>query len=415
MSPVRLACLVVVVAAFVATGCSRPVNNPVDAGPDDGGGLVSCAEVADCPDPDPTRTRCNGVCLTICNGVDDLCPLDSYCDATGSCAKGCRDSSTCPDGQLCVNGACSTQSAECSSRCDCDPGEICEGGACQSPPTTCTTKEDCPRGPADRCEAFQCNGFTHQCFDPDPQPCAGPADCAGRPGCTGGTVCTCTSAGACVPDAACTPQDETTTCGSGNYCNGTAHCDALPACTQASDCTTLGLACNGGTGFCERPQTCASTSDCTIPPNTFCDATTGFCTIPNCINGGTTCTDPLVCSQGSGRCVTPGGASCTNDGACQGTEYCDLADQVCRVGCRSNLDCSGGQNCDGSHTCSGGGGGGGGQYGDTCASLLDCAAPMLCGAFSGTCAEPCTVPEDCIACNAANGTCRCNGLGFCVP
>jgi hypothetical protein len=412
----RLLRLVATVVAVVAVGsCTRAIDSPADAGTGSDSTLVSCTEVTDCPDPDPSRTRCNGICLTICNGADEACPLDSFCDATGTCARGCRDSSTCPEGQLCVNGNCSTQSAQCSSRCDCDPGEICKDGACQSPGASCTTKDDCPRGPADRCEAYQCNGFSRQCFDPDPQPCAAAADCAGRPGCTGTSICTCTSAGACVPDVVCTPQDERTTCGTGNFCDGTGRCQALTQCTQPSDCAP-GLTCNNGSGVCERPQACTSSTQCGPPPATFCDATTGFCAIPNCINQGTTCSNGLVCSQGSGRCVTPGGAACTNDSACQPSEYCDIADQVCRTGCRSNADCASGQNCNGAHVCVGGGGGGGNgdaQFGELCTDDADCQAPMFCGPLTSTCAEPCSAPEDCIACNAVNGTCRCTGLGFC--
>jgi hypothetical protein len=415
MSSVRFIWFVVVVAALGA-GCPRQVNTAPDAGPSDDNGLIPCSDASECPDP--ATARCNGVCLTVCNGADEACPADAYCDASGVCAKGCRDSSTCPDGQLCVNGACSTQSAQCSSRCDCDPGQVCRDGACQSPPASCATQADCPRGPADRCEAYQCNGFTRQCFDPDPQPCTGSADCVGRPGCTGGAVCACTSSGACVPDVDCTAADESTTCGVGNYCDGTGNCQALPVCTQPSDCPT-GLSCNGGNGLCERPQACTANANCTLPPNTFCDTDSGFCAIPNCINGGTPCTNGLVCSNSSGRCVTPGGASCTSDNTCQGTEYCDLADQVCRVGCRSNADCAAGQNCDGTHTCVGGGGGGGtGQFGDPCVDDTSCQAPMICGTISGTCAEVCGSDADCVACNARYGTCTCGGAFlpiFCSP
>ncbi len=373
---------------------------------------VACTTTDDCPDPDPARTRCDGFCRTICDGNDDLCPLDSFCNDDGVCAPGCRDSSTCAEGLVCNAGACVASTNECTSKCDCSAGEVCSLGACVPAAARCDSAADCPRGPGDRCEAFQCNGFTNQCFDPDPQPCTAATDCIGRPGCTGGAICTCTTAGTCVPDAACTPQDESTTCGSGNYCDDDARCQALPACATADDCGGAGLLCNPGSGFCERARACVDAADCTVAPLTFCDAGAGFCTIPSCTNGGAPCTDGLVCSDVTGRCVTPGGPSCTSDGNCVAGEYCDLVDQVCRVGCRSNADCAAGQSCDGSRTCVGSSSGTG-QFQDPCTSPADCEAPMICGATSGTCAETCTVAEDCVACAAVHGVCNCDFLGFC--
>jgi Cys-rich repeat protein len=114
--------------------------------------------------------------------------------------------------------------------------------------------------------------------------------------------------------------------------------------------------------------------------------------------------------------VQPGtGTTCTSNTQCGSGEYCDFPDQLCRVGCRDNLDCPSGQNCDGTHTCTGGGGGGSGQFGATCGTDGDCSSPMICGVLTFTCAEQCTSAADCVACNATNGSCRCNGFGFCTP
>lgn len=418
----------VVVAAL--TGCPREIDEDAPDAGNTGQQFLVCSDVADCLAADPQATeqtvRCDGVCLYICNGVDEACPSQAmFCDVNGTCAFGCRDSSRCNQtaGEVCRAGICTVSAAECTSKCDCAAGQLCKDELCV-PATSdaCAGSDDCPRGPktpTDKCEAYACNGFTDTCFDPNPSSnlCTQPGDCAGRPGCVGGTVCTCTAAGACVPDAACTAQNEVQTCGFGNFCDSNLRCQPLPACTQPSDCTGQGLVCNSGTGFCERSQPCASNTDCTIAPNTQC--ANSFCTIPTCLNGGPICTAPLTCNA-QGRCAQPGtGVACTADSACQSNQFCDLQGQECRVGCRTNASCPSGQTCDGNRQCVAPGGGGGGQYADPCTAATDCQAPMTCGGITGTCAEPCATPDDCVACSARNGSCVCEPVlffgNFCQP
>ncbi len=413
-----------VLSVVALAGCPRPVIEAgPDAGPDPGPQLTVCSDISECLAADanatPQTVRCDGVCVYVCNGVDEACPdVRTFCDANGTCAVGCRDSSACATGEVCRVGVCQVSAAECASKCDCDPGEVCTDGQCVPAGTTCSAGTDCPRGPltpTDQCEAFQCNAFTDQCFDPNPESrlCTQPSDCVGRPGCVGGVTCTCTDSGACVPDVACTIQNEATTCGFGNFCDGNGRCQPLSACTSAADCTG-GLVCNGGTGFCERSQPCTLSSECGIAPNTFC--ANNFCSVPTCTNNGVTCVDPQVCNP-QGRCAAPGtGVTCVNDTTCQADQYCDPQNRECAVGCRNNSSCTGGQVCDGNRQCvTDSGGGGGGQFGDPCIDPTECQAPMLCGLFSGSCAEPCATPADCVACNAVNGACTCNGLGFCTP
>jgi hypothetical protein len=416
----------VTVLILVASGCRRPIADTPDAGPDTNDEFVVCADVAEClqlPGATEQNVRCDGVCIFVCNGVDEACPAQNmFCDTNGLCAFGCRDSSRCNQnaGEVCRSGVCTVAAAECTSKCDCDPGELCVDEQCVPATTdTCQGSNQCPRGPktpTDKCEAYSCNGFTDTCVDLNPQGnlCTTAADCVGRPGCLGGNSCACTQAGACVRDAACTPQTESTACGFGNFCDANNRCQPLPACTQPSDCTGQGLVCNSGTGFCERSQPCVGNTDCTIAPNTICDD--GFCTIPTCLNGGQTCTAPLTCNA-QGRCSQPGtGVTCTSDAPCQANQFCDLQSQECRVGCRNNAACPSGQICDGNRQCIvDGGGGGGGQFGDDCVDPTECQAPMICGILSGTCAEPCASPADCVACSARSGSeCRCNGFGFCA-
>jgi len=411
-----------VLSVLALAGCPRPVVEPVADAGTNGEQFLVCSNVSECLAADPNATeqtvRCDGVCLYICNGVDEACPdVRQFCDVNGTCAFGCRDSSTCGAGEVCRAGICQVSAAECASKCDCDPGEVCTDEQCVPAGATCSGGADCPRGPltpTDQCEAFQCNGFTDQCFDPDPSArlCTQASECVGRPGCVGGAVCTCTASGACVPDVACTIQNESTTCGFGNFCDGDGRCQPLPACTGPDDCTG-GLVCNGGTGFCERSQPCTISTDCGIAPNTFC--ANNFCTVPTCTNNAITCTAPQVCNP-QGRCAAPGtGVACTGDGTCLANQYCDVPNQECAVGCRNNASCGSGQVCDGNRQCVAAGGGTGGQFGDPCLLSDECQAPMICGLITAQCAEPCATPADCVACNAALGTCRCNGFGFCAP
>ncbi|MDP2342313.1 MAG: hypothetical protein Q8O67_15265 [Deltaproteobacteria bacterium] len=414
----------VVPFVVVVAGCPRPLDGAPDAGPG-GSPFITCSDVSECPgfvDGAASQVvRCDGVCLTICNGVDEACPDPAqFCDANGTCAAGCRDSRSCP-GQLCVAGVCQDGSSECASKCDCDPGEICNpDGQCVAAGTTCATGADCPRGPrtpADDCEAFSCNGFSDQCFDPSPTPCTQAAECIGRPGCTGGAVCACTSSGACVPDVDCTVATEGAACGADNFCDDVGDCQALPACTADAQCTAFDLTCNEGRGKCERAQACTSNAQCTAAPNTFCIVADGFCAQPSCNNGGTTCNANQDCSA-DGRCVTAGtGTPCSGDSTCAADQFCSftLSPAQCAVGCRDNTSCPIDQDCNGAHQCVGGGGGGGG-FGDSCPNGdADCQSPMFCGFFTGTCAESCGSDADCIGCSARNGSCTCGAAldGFC--
>jgi hypothetical protein len=411
--------VVALVALGAAPGCPKPIDEVTDAGPT-GPQLITCTDVSECPGfvegAAQQQVRCDGVCLTICSGVDEVCPRGFFCDAAGVCDIGCRPGpGECAADELCVQGECRASSGQqCATKCDCQPGEVCTGGACLPAGNSCDTAADCPRGPADDCEAFSCNGFTDTCFDPSPTPCTAAVDCVGRPGCTGGAACTCTGNGACVPDVDCTAADENATCGAGNFCDGNGDCQALPACANDTECPA-GLTCNEGAARCERPQACTIPADCTIPPTTFCED--NFCAIPNCNNGGTTCQANQDCSA-DGRCVAAGtGATCANDSACPNDQFCNfsLSPSQCSLGCRDDGFCPQGQVCNGARQCVTEGGGGNGGFGADCLDDSECQSNLLCGTFTFTCAEQCLLDPSCPLCTAANGSCTCNGLGFCQP
>lgn len=401
-------------------------GRPVEEQPDSGTPpvILSCEDVSDCPEG--SSYECvGGLCLQRC-AADAACNLDSFCSSRGYCEVGCRDSSSCSADQLCSAGQCVDKASvgSCASKCDCAPGEVCKDNLCQPPPDGCTTPADCGRGPADRCEAYQCNGFTRQCFDPDPQPCAAPADCVGRPGCESG--CFCTGAGQCVPDVQCTIADEANTCGADFYCDDNGACAVLPACTTNAECTPLDLICNTGRNRCERPRSCASAADCTVQPAVFCDVTTSFCAVPTCNNGGRTCGAEEDCSV-DGRCVPAGtGQACASDVECPNdpwptTQYCSFAfgaQGQCAIGCRGNGSCSGDDICNGARQCvSSGGGSGDGQFGSACVDDSSCSAGLVCGLLTSTCAEPCDVAGSPCAgglCCPLSGAARCNTFGFCA-
>jgi hypothetical protein len=392
----------------------RDLDDDDDAGTD--AGEISCTTVADCPDPN--TYDCLGVCLQRC-AADATCPDGTYCDAEGHCRGGCRDSTTCAEGTFCDDGDC-VAGEGCATKCDCAPGQVCIESSCTDPPTSCDSAADCGRGQGEQCEDYACNGFTHKCFDDDPDPCTNADDCIGRPGCEEG--CACTGNQQCVPAVDCTVDDEETTCGAGFYCDGNGDCQVLPACTNDSPCVSLNLYCNVGQGQCERAQGCTSSTTCTTAPATYCDVPNERCVVPTCNNGGVTCTTAQTCST-DGRCINGGsGTTCTSHTSCAADEYCDFSVNggSCLDGCRNNAACDSSQVCDGSHTCVANGGGGGGQYGETCAADEDCQAGLICGLLTQTCAEPCgAAGTQCTAgdpnCCPLSGQPYCNDFGFCRP
>ncbi len=202
-----------------------------------------CAFDADCNDVDDCQI---GDCRCTRSGV---CISERDCESNANCGPGaicvsqtcveCADDSACVDGAVCVSGACVVV-GDCVSKCDCGTGEVCVDGECTAPSGACDVSADCPRGPVespardDRCEAFQCNGFSNRCFDPSPLPCESAADCFGRPLCARSDDCVC-DLGACV---------------------STAPCDDDNGCTQDSQCRN---------GSCERRIGCEEDGDCPAP------------------------------------------------------------------------------------------------------------------------------------------------------
>jgi hypothetical protein len=415
----RLPILALAVVAISACPLGRVVGT-VDAGVEDGGTpIVTCSAATDCPQDTPVCSF--GLCKRPCAANDGCSDLSTYCNiVTGFCEAGCRDSSTCAQGTVCSGGVCST-GAGCGSNCDCQPGQTCTANTCQDPPAQCSSPDDCPKG-TETCAQYQCDGFSHTCHDPNPAPCTLDGDCTGRLGCAAGCSCVITppaTQGSCASHVDCTIDNETTTCQHGSFCVG-ASCLQAPACTGEAQCTADGLTCNVVSGLCERTQACAAATDCTVPPNTFCDSGAGRCTQPLCNNGGQTCQPGQDCTA-DGRCVTHGtGGPCSSNNDCQTNEYCELGTGTgaCAIGCRDNSGCDvgAGQQCDGTHTCVGGGGGGLSGWQGPCTASSDCQAGLFCGIFSGVCQESCGTdgPSGGTTCQVGAECCPLSGAQCCA-
>jgi hypothetical protein len=73
----------------------------------------------------------NGYCSSICPLDEEVCPGDQTCFGlegtdSGLCAVPCDDDSNpCPEGDLCLEGACATV---CATDDDCGEGETCLDG-----------------------------------------------------------------------------------------------------------------------------------------------------------------------------------------------------------------------------------------------------------------------------------------------
>lgn len=129
----------------------------------------------------------------------------------------CRADADCPNGDWCVNGACTTPTpGQCRSANDCAPTESCIQGSCQVPNLpSCQTDADCSRG--ESCVSGQCQ----------PQSgCSTDADCPSNEVCE---LAICVPA--CVSNSDCNPAE---TCNNGHCIQG--NCLTDSDCAQGEVC-----------------------------------------------------------------------------------------------------------------------------------------------------------------------------------
>ncbi|MBI5498008.1 MAG: hypothetical protein HY904_23595 [Deltaproteobacteria bacterium] len=392
-----------------ASSCT-PTSGGDDGGSSSGAPQHFCTQDTDCNE---FESCVGGVCQRPC-GTDDVCEWTEFCNGSGYCQQGCRDTPSCDDTtKLCVDGACvdRTTVGTCGTKADCDATKVCTDGQCVNPPATCSGPQDCPG-------SGQCNGFTHACFDPAGD-CTVAADCNGKPGCTEG--CTCTQDRRCVATPTCTLTDEATVCGVNSYCDtaqNPSRCASSPTCQRQADCDAAALSCNRTTHLCLRAPTCSGETDCTAAaPFTKCNTAAGHCQEPTCTNGGITCSGTETCGT-DGRCSPGGAQTCTTNTDCPATQYCDNATLTCKTGCRSDANCNAaaGEKCNNAHACvvvtgTDGGSAGGAGDGEACPNGDgDCRVGYACSPLLGVCREQCTSAS----CPCPQTGYGCIG-GFCSP
>ncbi len=349
-----------------------------------------CIVAEDCPQ----GQQCiEGACTIVGACVNDgdcqqgqQC-VDGICVGAGACAS----HADCPGGQRCKNGACTSIILACASNIDCASFDYspsaCTSGACAwaiDSPFICSSDANCAAG--QKCEAGICR--------PEDQRCLVDADCQGQ-------ICRSNSDYVCyiVPcnnDANC-PNPATQDCvlgvcaagaGGGGACETHADCPGGQRCVRGS-CTVI-------TNACESVTDCAQFEDinhcdtlagvCAWPPPIFQCSSDGFC------DGGKKCE--------SGRCQNEV-ERCLYDSECPAGQVCRESDHICMiVYCNSQFDCPNPamQQCVGGF-CS--------AIPSRCTYDFECGAGSIC--VYGQCAPApagCPVCEGFTNCDTATLTCK---------
>jgi Cys-rich repeat protein len=314
------------------------------------------------------------------------CSDDAEDPAGGDSGQRCVDSFECPVGELCVNGACTSDIELC------DP----EDTACLE---GCVTDADCGRGE-------RCNGLTGECMEDEGPAC--------DPACEEGETCD-EGSGRCIVDAECEDDGD---CAGDATCEGGECVEASPECEADGDCAAgevceagaceeapedrcasdaecgLGERCNLLSGDCEAIQmngSCDTSNDCV--GGQVCNRNTMLCETPGerCL-GPQDCGAGEVCNTSTGACE-PAPEGCTSDAQCATGEVCNTTTGVCegvQSECASNADCAFGEECR-SGQCRVTSGGGGGE----CIFSFECPVGQYCDFFSGSCAPGCGSFLDC--------------------
>ncbi len=448
----------VAIAAFAA-GCAES-------------GVATCSTSEECPSGLACQPSgecgvipCSDGCLEgeVCLQLDEDGNYDP--SAEGVCTStecGGRGAGVCPDGEVCIDGACYPDNGPlaCTCNTDCPSGQGCVGGECAAPPAACTDSCECAVGTtcdggvcaaADLCAGVSCDAG--QSCDPATGLCTG-GGC--DPACNPGETCvdgTCVAGGGGGLCAACSTDDdcggEGDACvplGGGTFCaqacSGPGTCPSgftcfrvdsvvgdqcvpeggactgcfATGCADGQFCNAVTQACEAAAGPCEAcstPSQCGPDGSCTqIGGSNYC--------LTRC-DGGAGCGAGYTCQDVRGQQLcAPDGGSC---GAACGLTPADCtgrADMVnpttciC-VECIEDTDCGAGQVCTPGGECI--------TSGAPCASISDCPVGQICDSRVGTCVE-CITPGDCATGEVCvGGICqgcecdpgfRCNVAGECV-
>ena len=333
-------------AADIATNDAAPA----DAGTTSGGSDTSSAASDTGPVVQPDGTPCDD---------DDPCTIGDHLKA-GKCTAGadlcqCRADTDCAvfeDGDSC-NGTLVCEKAKAPYTCRTDAATIktCDAAA----NTVCSTNA--------------CNPVTGECAllpEPKGKPCVDNDPCTPESACTGGK---CVSSGAtqceCKTDADCKSYDD------GNACNGTLYCDTALFPNKCRVKPNTLIKCNVGdpTKPCTTDACDTATGKCAATPvediHDYCAKKAGACDEPLMIataslkaNHTTTCSDGDACTTGEKclagkcdatdkvgatdicKCKTNADCKSQEDGNnCNGTLYCDVAAEECKLNPNSLVTC----------------------------------------------------------------------------
>ncbi|MFT7580266.1 MAG: hypothetical protein ACI9MR_001935 [Myxococcota bacterium] len=315
------------------------------------------------------------VTIVTCDATNNTVCAVAICDpANGQCAQTprpagtqCDDGNACTSGDGCTAGVCQGSTVDCSDGNACTT-DTCDGalGCANTPNTlTCDDGDGCTGG--DRCGSGACNGVTIVCDDGNP--CSVDSCDPNTGACT---VVNAQNALACDDGSACTVLDrcqmgvctgDAAQCDDANPCTND-NCDPLQGCRNAAvanntpcsdnNACTAGDQCTAGT--CGGTAlNCDDSDPCTTDacdPDQGCQY--GVAAETTACDDGDPCTNPDMCdgdgacAAGASTCGCQGNADCVSeeDGdLCNGTLYCDLSDNKCKVDAASVTDCTSDDSC----------------------------------------------------------------------
>lgn len=337
----RLLALVLVAMVFGCSGTEEPVT----------GGAADLPEL-------PTDVAAAGDAL-----VDDDATDPAGCDGQLN-ATPCDDGNACTENDACQGGVCFGGSVPC------DDGDACTTDACD-PDAGCQNTpvddgEPCSDGNpctvADACQQGTCAGVAKDCPD-DGNACTTFSGCEGANAtCVYASV---NDGASCQDDNACTEGDK---CQEGQCNSGSPkHCDdgnecTIDSCNPKQGCkftppTDSAKSCDDGDGctvndVCKAGACAGTALDCNdenkctddkCVPGTGCSYT--YNNIP--CQDGNPCTLEDSCVDG--QCLSTMKKSCDDSDPCT-TEFCDLADGICKfeyndAACDDGDECTEGESC----------------------------------------------------------------------
>jgi hypothetical protein len=374
----------------------------------------------------PDGTQCGGeldICVNeVCESV--ACLNDGHCDDDNPCTVGescdtssfsCQAGTNAPNGtscgtdMACSNGTCVP--SDCSSDVDCDDGNACNG------------VETCNLGTF-QCESGTAPGNGTQCGATELDVCVGTTcqnvDCVNDTYCDDDNICTGTATcnlGTFQCESGTGPGDGTQ-CGATetDVCVGTT-CQNVE-CVDNSYCPNDGDPCNGeescnlGTFQCQSTGALGEGEQCGGDPLWICKSSE--CTQVECVSGGD-CNDGNACN-GTETCdfatnMCQDGTAPAPGTSCGGGNLCNAYEQCVTPTCTTDAFCNDGNICNGTETCD--------------LSIYECqdgtppGEGTQCGGETDIClggvceSVECTLDSHCVDGNICNGTETCSGSYEC--